>query len=142
MISAPWQTVTMSPAERIRTYFEACNAGEADAVASSFTPDAVIWDTNVRPARGRHEIGEMWAAVARRWGGARWAVDTVVESADGITAATEWSMTGTDPRSGRAFTFRGSEHYRFEGDLIAEIRQYWSFDRDRLDTGLVDYPYA
>jgi ketosteroid isomerase-like protein len=83
----------------------------------------------------------MWAAVARRWGGARWSVDTVVQSADGSAAAIEWSMTGTDPRSGRAFTFRGSEHYRLDDGLIAEIRQYWTFDRDRLDTGLVDYPY-
>ena len=52
-------------------------------------------------------------------------------------------MTGTEPASGRAFAFRGSEHYRFEGDdhRIAEIRQYWTFDPDRLDTGLIDYPY-
>ena len=49
-------------------------------------------------------------------------------------------MTGTDPRSGRAFMFRGSEHYRLDGGLIAEIRQYWTFDRERLDTGFVDHP--
>lgn len=132
----------MSPADRIRAYFEACNGGDPAAVAAHFTPDAIVWDTNVRPARGRDEIGTMWAAVAQRWGGARWRVDTVVESADGSAAAIEWSMTGTEPRAGRAFTFRGSEHYRFDGGLIAEIRQYWTFDRERLDTGLVDYPYT
>ena len=131
----------MTPADRIRAYFESCNGGDPEAVAAHFTADAVIWDTNVRPARGRGGIGAMWAAVSRRWGGARWTVDSVVESPDGAAAAIEWSMTGTDPRSGRAFTFRGSEHYRFDGDVIAEIRQYWTFDRERLDTGLVDYPY-
>ena len=131
----------MTPAERIRAYFEACNGGDPAAVAAHFTPEAVIYDTNVRPARGRSRIGETWAAVSRRWGGARWTVDTVVEAADGRAAAIEWTMTGTDPGTGRAFTFRGSEHYRFEGGLIDEIRQYWTFDRDRLDTGLVEYPY-
>ena len=62
---------------------------------------------------------------------------------DGETAAIEWTMTGTDPASGRAFAVRGSEHYRFEGGdhRIAEIRQYWTFDPERLDTGLIDYPY-
>jgi ketosteroid isomerase-like protein len=132
----------MTPAERIVAYFSACNSGDAASVASHFTERAVVYDTNVRPARGRDEIGEMWAAVARRWGGARWSVDGVVESADGSTAAIEWSMVGTDPRTGRSFVFRGSEHYRLVDGLIDEIRQYWTFDRDRLDTGLIDYPYT
>ena len=51
-------------------------------------------------------------------------------------------MVGTDRRTGRSFVFRGSEHYRLVDGLIDEIRQYWTFDRDRLDTGLVDYPYV
>ena len=83
----------------------------------------------------------MWDAVSRRWGGARWSVDSVVESADGSAAAIEWSMRGTDPTTGEPFVFRGSEHYRFVDTLIDEIRQYWTFDRDRLRTGLIDYPY-
>ena len=131
----------MTPAERIRAYFAACNSGDATSVASHFTDRAAVFDTNVRPARGRDEIGAMWAAVARRWGGAQWSVDAVVESADGSSAAIEWSMVGTDPRTGRAFVFRGSEHYRLVDGLIDEIRQYWTFDRARLDTGLVDFPY-
>jgi ketosteroid isomerase-like protein len=135
------ETVGMTPGDRIRAYFAACNGGDPDAVAAHFTPDAVIYDTNVRPARGRSEIGAMWAAVSRRWGGARWSVDSVVESADGSSAAIEWSMAGTDPSTGDPFVFRGSEHYRFVGTSIDEIRQYWTFDRDRLQTGLVDYPY-
>lgn len=131
----------MRPAARIAAYFEACNTGDAESVATHFTESAVVFDTNVRPARGRAEIGEMWANVAARWGGARWHVDSVVESAAGDTAAIEWSMTGVDPRSQRRFVFRGSEHYRFDQSLIAEIRQYWTFDRDRLDTGLIGYDY-
>jgi hypothetical protein len=28
-----------------------------------------------------------------------------------------------------------------EGDLNAEIRQYWRFDRDNPGSELIDYPY-
>lgn len=129
----------MDPSERIESYFAACSDGSAADIASHFTDDAVIYDTNLAPVRGNVAIGTMWVKVRERWQGARWSVDSVVCDAGG--AAIEWSMTGTDPSDGRPFVFRGSEHYRFSGTLIDEIRQYWTFDPDTLDTGLVDYPY-
>lgn len=131
----------MEPAERIRAYFEACNGGDPAAVAVHFTEDAVIYDTNIGPMRGRAAIATGWAAVRDKWGGAVWNVDSVVAASDGSVAAIEWSMRGIDPRCGRSFVFRGSEHYRFVDTLIDEIRQYWTFDRDRLDTGLVGFEY-
>ena len=144
----------MEPRERIERYFEACSEGTADEIGSHFTVDAAIYDTNIRPIIGRDTIGEMWVKVRERWQGARWHVDTFVGDIDG--AAIEWSMTGTDPTSGRAFVFRGSEHYIFDDAtsavtpfadtapqscLIAEIRQYWTFDPDQLDTGLLGFAY-
>ena len=42
---------------------------------------------------------------------------------------------------GAPFVFRGSEHYRFEGDLIAEIRQYWAFDPNNPGSPLLGYAY-
>ena len=131
----------MKPAERIDAYFVACSEGSANEIASHFTDAAVIWDTNIRPMRGRTDIGATWVKVRDRWDGARWLVDSIVEAADAHTAAIEWRMTGRDLRAGRDFTFRGSEHYCFEESLIAEIRQYWTFDPERLDTGLLDYEY-
>ena len=116
----------MTPAERIVAYFSACNSGDASSVASHFTEHAVVYDTNVRPARGASEIGATWAAVGRRWGAAQWSVDSVVSSADGGNAAIEWSMAGTDPRTVGLLVFRGSEHYRLVDGLIDEIRQYWT----------------
>lgn len=97
----------------------------------------MIYDTNLAPARGAGAIGDLWVLVREKWGGARWEVDSCVESADGSAAAIEWSMYGSE--HGRPFVFRGSEHYRFEGGLIDEIRQYWTFDPERLDTGLREY---
>lgn len=131
----------MTPAERIEAYFLACSEGSAEDIAGHFTPQAIIWDTNIRPMRGSEAIGDTWVKVRERWSGARWMVDTMVESADAATAAIEWRMTGIEPVEQRAFVFRGSEHYSFEDTLIAEIRQYWTFDPERLDTGLLEYDY-
>ena len=94
-------------------------------------------------------LGARWAAtpplkgpnsskVRERWGGARWTVVSAV--AEEARAAVEWTMTGTDPATGRKFTFRGSDHYEFADGLISEIRQWWTFDPDRLDTGLIGHP--
>lgn len=129
----------MEHGERIARYFEACSVGGAADIAAHFTPDAVIYDTNLDPFRGAPAIGAAWVKIRTDWLGARWAVDSVV--AEGDNAAIEWSMTGTDPRTGDAFVFRGSEHYRLVDGLIDEIRQYWTFDRSRLTTGLRGYPY-
>lgn len=130
----------VTPAERIPTYFRACGEGTAADIASHFTHGAVIYDTNVRPIQGALAIGEMWVKVRDRWGGARWSVDSMIAGDD--AAAIEWSMIGTDPQTGREFTFRGSEHYRFRGSLIDEIRQYWTFDPAQLDTGLIGFEHG
>ena len=129
----------MHPSERITAYFDACTHGTAADIAAHFTVDAVVYDTNLEPFRGAEAIGAGWVRIRDHWQGARWTVDSVVSEGD--AAAIEWSMAGTDPRDGEPFVFRGSEHYRFDGDLIAEIRQYWTFDPDTLDTGLRNYPY-
>ena len=56
------------------------------------------------------------------------------------SAAIEWRMEGA--AAGAAFQIRGSEHYEFKENLIAEIRQYWSFDPESLGGGLFIYPYG
>ena len=129
----------LGPEGRIRAYFDSCNDDPADAIAAHFTPEAVIWDTNHTPVRTAAGIGRFWDRIRGQWRGATWSVDRVVAGADGEAAAIEWTMAGTGPTG--PFRFRGSEHYAFDGDRIAEIRQYWTFDPERLDTGLVDYPY-
>ncbi len=131
---------SVDPYQRITAYFEACSTGSAAEIASHFTADAIIYDTNLGPTKGADAIGAMWTKVRDRWRGAVWTVESFVGDDDG--AAIEWAMTGTNPKDDRPFIFRGSEHYRFEAEgLIAEIRQYWTFDPRGLDTGLIDYPY-
>ena len=71
----------MTPHDRIIQYFAMCSQGTARDIASHFTVDAVIFDTNVRPIHGAEAIGAMWVKVRERWGGARWSVDSCI--ADG-----------------------------------------------------------
>ena len=124
--------------EAIVAYFDSCNTGDPDRIAAHFTPDAVIYDTNHTPVRTAEGIGRFWQRIHSQWQGACWTVDRVVS--DGQTAAIEWQMAGMANQD--RFVFRGSEHYAFDGPLIAEIRQYWNFDRKAMTTGLVDYPYG
>ena len=123
----------------VERYFEACSRGSAEAIAACFTGDATIFDTNLPPVRGDAACGRFWTTVRSRWGGARWRIDHGI--ADGDEVACEWTMQGVAD-DGRPVTFRGSDHYRFEGDRIAEVRQYWVFDREGLMSGLLDYPYV
>lgn len=131
-------TVVDAP-QRIAAYFDACTHGDAAAIAAHFTADAVIFDTNVPPVRGRDAIGRFWVRVRDKWGGAAWQVDAVV--AEGDRAAIEWTMTGRVVATDAPFAVRGAEWYRFEDGLIAEIRQYWTFDPAAPGSELVGYPY-
>lgn len=137
---------------RIVGYFDACTSGEAGAVTSHFTDDAVVYDTNHAPVHSAKTIGRFWSRIASKWQGASWRCERLVT--DGDTAAIEWVMSGTLPDQtvgeevGVPFAVRGSEHYDFSIDnrtgerLIAEIRQYWTFDPDHPSSELVEYPYG
>ncbi len=134
---------------RITGYFDACTSGDAAAVARHFTHNAVVYDTNHAPVRGAATIGRFWSRIASKWQGASWHCERLVT--DGDTAAIEWKMSGTsaaNPDSDVPFAVRGSEHYDFgppddSGErLIAEIRQYWTFDVEHPSSELVEYPYG
>ncbi len=44
--------------DRIRSYFAACSSGSSSEVASHFTEDAVIYDTNHPPIMSAEAIGD------------------------------------------------------------------------------------
>ena len=125
-------------ADQIRSYFEACSSGSSEEVAMYFTEDAVIYDTNHSPIVGSAAIGKFWSQIYAKWVGAKWTVERVIETTN--SAAIEWRMEGE--ATGVAFQIHGSEHYEFRENLIAEIRQYWTFDPESPGGGLIEYPYA
>lgn len=128
----------MDPKDRIEAYFDACNRGDAGAIAAHFCDDAVVYDTNHAPVRGAATIGKFWTKIREKWGDAFWHVDACLVAGD--RAAIEWTFCGTHPERGR-FCARGSEHYRLRETRIAEIRQYWTFDAESPGAELHGFPY-
>lgn len=138
------QVLTVAAMEdRIRRYFDACNAADAAAIASHFTPDAVHYfppGMYGGPFVGAEVIAERWVkAVADL--GSIWTVDQVIAEPTSGRAVIEWSHFKT--KQGKVL--RGDEWYRFDPatGLIAEIRAYYaspqSPDLDQLELGGFDY---
>jgi len=146
-----WVTVDTSSRQladrmdrRIRDYFDACNSGEAAAIAAHFTPDAVHYfppGMYGGPFRGATAIGERWAWAVATFG-SNWSVDEVICDPDTHRAVIEW--THAKPDAG--VVLRGDEWYQFDPDtgLITEIRAYYASPQasgmDRLE--LEGFPYS
>jgi len=128
---------------RIRAYFDACNAADAEAIASHFTSDAVHYfppGMYGGPFVGAETIADRWVqAVANL--GSKWTVDQVMCDPDGHRAVIEWTHFKT--KQGKIL--RGDEWYRFDPatGLISEIRAYYASPQDptlaTLELGGFDY---
>jgi ketosteroid isomerase-like protein len=127
----------MSNLDRIRSYYEALNTGDADRVAAHFTDDAVHYYTRLGPHRGR-EIAEN-----AEWGvsnvDGQWWLEHGIESGD--EAVIEWTMTWRDPKSGEKRLNRGTEWFRLEDGKIAEIRAYHHGDEKNPQGDLLGFDH-
>src|SRR5437016_3885550 len=111
--------------EVIRGYFDACNTGDADAVATFFAPGAVHYfppDMYEGPFRGGDTIGAKWSWAVRTLG-SRWTVDEIICDPDTDRAVIEW----THEKTKTGVVLRGDEWYHFDpgSGLIGE-REYWA----------------
>jgi methyltransferase len=98
--------------ETIRGYFDACNTGDADAVAAFFAPGAVHYfppDMYDGPFRGGDTIGAKWSGAVRTLG-SRWTVDEVICDPDTDRAVIEW----THEKIKAGVVLRGDEWYHFD----------------------------
>ncbi|MET0973461.1 MAG: nuclear transport factor 2 family protein [Thermoleophilaceae bacterium] len=128
----------MSNLDHIRSYYEALNTGDVDAIAAHFTDDAVHYYTRLGPHRGR-EIAE----------NARWAIDNIEGQwwyehgiEQGSEAVIEWTMTWRDPKSGEARINRGTEWFRLRDSKIAEVRAYHHGDRRNPTGDLLGFDFS
>jgi hypothetical protein len=133
--------------QTIRDYFTACNAGDAEAVAATCTPDAVHYFPvhmygDDEPVRSGRAIGEKWARSVQSLGSC-WSIDgPVLCDPDHHQAAIEF----TAERKNSGMVIRGGEWYQFDPGtgLIAEIRGYLASPPapgfERLELG--GFPYA
>lgn len=137
----------------IRAYFDACTAGDADAIAAFFAPDAVHYfpdgdtfpdGTPQEPFRGAEAIGHGFGT---RFGGefhTRWTVDHVLADPDRHEAVIEWS--NFKPNIGENTRLRGTEWYRFDDQgRIREVRAYYACPpgdpASTYELGGFDYPH-
>jgi ketosteroid isomerase-like protein len=110
-----------SQVDHIRSYYEALNSGDADAVAAHFTDDATHYYTRLGPHEGAETIGQM-TDLAVKSIEAQWFVENTLEGED--EAVIEWTMTWRHPESGEKRLDRGTEWFVFRDGLIAEVRAY------------------
>lgn len=128
---------------RIRSYFDACNAADAAAIAGHFLPNAVHYfppGMYQGPFVGAEMIAARWVQAVETLG-SRWTVDQVMCDPATNRAVIEWTHFKT--KQGKVL--RGDEWYLFDPDsgLIAEIRAYYASPQDPslevLELGGFDY---
>ena len=109
----------------IRDYFAACNAADADRIASYFEPDGVHYFPAGAPQgtfAGAQVIAAGWVNAVRNLGSV-WTIDRMIIDAPRLEAVIEW--THFKPKQG--VFLRGDEWYVFSPrGLISEIRAYYS----------------
>ena len=113
----------LTPAERVRAYYEDLNSADADKVARHFTEDAVHYYTRRDPHVGARAIADN-AVLAVTHLNAVWTCEHLVESGDEV--AIEWTMAFDHPRTGERLLDRGAEFLAIRDGLISEVRAYYS----------------
>jgi len=113
--------LALSHVDHIRSYYEALNTGDADAVAAHFTADAVHYYTRLGPHESAGTIGR-FAAMGVESIDAQWYVENAIEQGDQV--AIEWTMTWRAPESGEKRLDRGTEWFLIRDGRIAEVRAY------------------
>lgn len=126
----------------VRDYMDACTAGDGQAIAKFFEPDAVHYfppGMYGGPFRGADTIAAKWVAAVATLG-SQWTVDAIAVDTEAQTAVCEWTHFKVRDN----VLLRGIEWYEFSGrGLITEIRAYYASPQDAtlsaLELGGFDY---
>jgi methyltransferase len=126
----------------IRTYIQACNDADAEAIAACFCPDAIHYSPWNPRWSGAVTIGNNFAKMVRELGYC-WTVDQLLVDADRCAAALEWSSF-RDREHSRIV--RGVDWFVFEPEtfLIREVRPYLAspVHKDIARHELQDFDYG
>ncbi len=133
------------PAQRmehvIRTYIQACNDADAEAMAASFCPDAVHYFPSRLKWSGAATIGSNFAQRVREQGHG-WTVDQLLIDGDRCAAALEWTRFDGQ----QAQIVRGVDWFVFEPQAwrIQEVRPYTAapVQPDMARQEFLDFDYA
>jgi limonene-1,2-epoxide hydrolase len=111
----------------VRTYFEGCNEGSREKMASVFAASIVHYfpPGMFGPVRGADAIAALWRRMIQQ-AGSRWTIDRMVSDEQEVVI--EW--THFQPKTGSYV--RGAEWYEFDAEgLITVIKAYYASPRDR-----------
>ena len=125
--------------DHVRSYYDALNTGDADAVAAHFTDDATHYYTRLGPHEGARAIAENAALGVERLEG-RWEIEDAIE--DGDRVVIEWTMRWRHPESGEQRLDRGTEWFEFRDGLISEVRAYHHGNRKNPSGDLLGFDHA
>lgn len=128
----------MSHVDHVRSYYEALNTGDAEAVAAHFTEDAVHYYTRLGPHEGAETIGKMTELGVQSID-AQWYVENAIEQGDQV--AIEWTMTWRAP-SGEKRLDRGTEWFQMRDGRIAEVRAYHHGGKKNPQGDLLGFDHA
>jgi ketosteroid isomerase-like protein len=137
--SAPAYHGAVSHIDHIRSYYEALNSGDAGAVASHFTPEAVHYYTRLGPHEGAETIGQH-AALGVQSIDAQWYIENAIEQGDQV--AIEWTMTWRHPEKDERRLDRGTEWFRMRDGKIAEVRAYHHGGKKNPQGDLLGFDHA
>ena len=79
----------------IRTYIQACNDADAEAIAACFCPDAVQYGPSIPKWSGALTIGANFAKMVQELGRS-WTVDQMLVDTDRCGATLEWTAFNSE----------------------------------------------
>ena len=128
--------------QTVGRYFKGCNTADTDLMVSCFAEDIEAYFIAIPPVTGSYKVAKFWCRLHEGMS-AVWTVDRGI--AQDNEAVVEWSMLWTPSELRKDELWRGTDWFRFEGDRISEIRQY--YHAPDINPGptyheLQGYPYA
>jgi ketosteroid isomerase-like protein len=130
-------TVSVTASQRIRRNVELSREGfrrfeaaDMDGLIALYGKDAEIWHPEgwpePGPTVGRGAIKRQFETVRQEWTDGHLIVDEIEGRGDWVVARVRWQARGGE--SGAHVEVRWSAATRFDGDLIAEVRYFWSHE--------------
>ncbi len=126
----------------IKRYYQGCSCADESLMRSTLAADVVHYFTHHPPVRGAAELAHYWSSMQPKIKGT-WILDHGIVQGD--EAVIEWSVSWTAPGRNEIEKIRGAEWYRFENQLIIEIRAYYLNPREpypQTDFELLGFDYA
>lgn len=116
----------MSNLDVITAHYEASDRGDLDGMLAPIGPETTWTEAAGFPYAGTYtgpdEVKRnVFEAIARDWDGYQFTLSALLDAGDSIVGL--GTYTGTNRKSGKAFTARVAHVWKFDGDQVASFEQ-------------------